>query len=126
MKKKLIIVGVILLLIVGRIVLFNDRYPEEEGQEVTVEPLVERRLATVEVFGTVEAEKVKNIYLDFSARVEEIHVKEGQSIESGDRLLTLDLRDRARRENELRVEEARYEEDKRGTSKIRRGANKSG
>ncbi len=46
---------------------------------------------TIEIFGTVKTDAQKNITIDFQASVESIHVIEGQSIEAGDTLITLNL-----------------------------------
>lgn len=48
---------------------------------------------TVEAWGTVSAEVIKEIHLDFNATVTDIYVKEGQEVKAGDKLLSIDYED---------------------------------
>lgn len=45
---------------------------------------------SVEAWGTVSADTMKEIYIDFPATVNEIYIKEGQEVKQGDKLLGLD------------------------------------
>lgn len=45
---------------------------------------------TVEAWGSVSADTMKEIYIDFPATVNEIYIKEGQEVKQGDKLLGLD------------------------------------
>ena len=45
----------------------------------------------VEAFGSIKANDIKNIVVDFSTAIEKIHVKEGQQVKQGDVLVTLDM-----------------------------------
>lgn len=47
--------------------------------------------ASIEAFGVVKATNVININIDFSARVRELYVKEGQKVTLGEPLLALDV-----------------------------------
>ena len=48
---------------------------------------------TVDAFGVIKAKDSKNISVDFSAKVKNIYIKEGQKVKSGDSLIQLDLTD---------------------------------
>lgn len=45
---------------------------------------------SVEAWGSVSADTMKEIYIDFPATVNEIYIKEGQEVKQGDKLLGLD------------------------------------
>jgi multidrug efflux pump subunit AcrA (membrane-fusion protein) len=62
---------------------------KDASAEVT--PTPEQR-KTVEAFGTIEVNEIRNINLDFDAVVEEIAVKEGQQVKKGDTLVVLDMK----------------------------------
>lgn len=55
-------------------------------------PVVESK-QVIEASGKVKAGSMKDIVLDFGATVQDIHVEEGQKVEEGQALLTLDLSD---------------------------------
>lgn len=58
---------------------------ETTSQEETVEAR-----DSVEAWGSVSADTMKEIYIDFPAIVNEIYIKEGQEVKKGDKLLGLD------------------------------------
>lgn len=63
----------------------------------------------VEAYGTVKAVDVQNILIDFQARVEKVHVREGEKVAAGQPLVTLDLTEyQAQADNKkLQLEAAR-------------------
>lgn len=58
-------------------------------ETTSAEEQVEKR-ESVEAWGSVSAETVKEVSIDFPATVNEIYVKEGQEVKQGDKLLSLD------------------------------------
>ena len=46
---------------------------------------------SIDAFGYIKAANSKNIILDFPATIEIIHIKEGDKVEKGDTLITLDI-----------------------------------
>ncbi len=65
----------------------------DRGVVVRVDPVVQREVvATITATGQVRARRQVNISSDVMGRVERVHVVEGQSVEAGDLLLTLDPR----------------------------------
>ena len=48
-------------------------------------------LEGIEVFGTVKPKKIKHISLDFDVEILQIHISEGDEVQAGSSLLTLDL-----------------------------------
>lgn len=46
---------------------------------------------TIDAFGIVKSNDVKDILIDFPASIEEIHIKDGQKIKKGDSLFTLNF-----------------------------------
>ncbi|WP_027622196.1 HlyD family secretion protein [Acetivibrio clariflavus] len=48
---------------------------------------------TVDVFGVVKANDVKDLFIDFPVLIEDIHVKEGQKVKKGDAIITINYED---------------------------------
>ena len=107
MKKKLsLVVGTVMLasLIAG----CNNSEAVVETSEVPTEEVVQEEVAsTVEAWGSVSAETIKEVHLDFNATVTDVYVKEGQEVKAGDKLLSIDYEDYktsiAQKEKEIRM-----------------------
>jgi multidrug resistance efflux pump len=87
-KKTLILA--ILIFIVVTVVGCGDKKSKEVTAPVN-KPVEENVINTIEAFGTVEIKEERTIGLDFSARVEDVRVVEGQKVSKGDVLLILSL-----------------------------------
>lgn len=78
----------------------------------------EKPPSVIEASGKVKAKVTRNILLDFSAPVQEVHSKEGQILNEGDRLVTLDLTDIQKqiqdKESQLQVEKLQLEKLQKG------------
>lgn len=59
---------------------------------VPVNPVQEEK-SNIEAFGTVKVKEVQNIHLDFPVKVQTVHVKEGQVVNLGEPLITLNIDD---------------------------------
>ena len=65
-----------------------------QAAEIPAEEVAEEAVQnTVEAWGSVSAETIKEIHLDFNATVTDIYVKEGQEVKAGDKLLSIDYQD---------------------------------
>ncbi len=62
-----------------------------EAQEVPATTQSQAQKQYVEAYGNIKALEVKNITLDFQAPVTAIHVKEGEKVKNGQKLVSLDL-----------------------------------
>ncbi|OCL25360.1 hypothetical protein U472_13495 [Orenia metallireducens] len=87
-KKTLILA--ILIFIVVTVVGCGDKKSKEVTAPVN-KPVEENVINSIEAFGTVEIKEERTIGLDFSARVEDVRVVEGQKVSKGDVLLILSL-----------------------------------
>ena len=85
MKKKIIIILAILLLNAGC----------TSNKENVATPTVtkQKTTQTVDTFGVVKSNDVKEIYIDFPVLVESILVKEGQKVKKGDALIKINYQD---------------------------------
>ena len=95
MKKKILIAVLVLVVLGGGVFFFMSSGEEEvarqEEENRQVEQAEERTLDTVGVYGIVKADEKRNVRLDIPARVEALHIKEGERVEKGDKLFTLNL-----------------------------------
>lgn len=66
--------------------------PAEEMTQEEMAP-VEEQENVVEAFGTVDAQTIKQIFLDFPAKINDIYVNVGQEIKAGDKLINIDYDD---------------------------------
>ena len=94
MKKKMsMLVGTAILanLLVG----CQSQNASANNAEVAVEEAVveETKGNTVEAWGEVSAETIKEVHIDFDAIVTDILVREGQQVKQGDKLMKLDYED---------------------------------
>lgn len=109
MKKKLsLAVGTIMLasLIAG----CNNSEAAAEATEMPAEEASQEVVAsTVEAWGSVDAETIKELHLDFDATVTNVYVKEGEEVKEGDKLLSIDYEDYktsiAQKEKELSLDQ---------------------
>lgn len=81
----------ILAILAGGVLLAAACSKPAEDTAAQAPPPEEKK--TVEAFGRVEINEIKNISLDFSPLIEAVQVKEGQRIKRGDPLLTFDAGD---------------------------------
>lgn len=88
MMKKLICFITILLLFFS---CEGDSQASKTDLTMTREENESKGPEIIEAFGIVAALNVKNIFIDFSARVEKIHAREGMRLIKGAPLITLDL-----------------------------------
>jgi multidrug resistance efflux pump len=84
MKKELLYICV-LFLITAIFSCQNVKKPDNNNQK-NGSNFNQNRF--IELFGTVKAENIKNIYLNFDAEINKIHVKQRQKIKKGDKLIT--------------------------------------
>ena len=109
MKKKLsLVVGTVML--AGLIAGCNNSEATVETTEIPAEEVVQEEVAsTVEAWGSVSAETIKELHLDFNATVTDVYVKEGQEVKAGDKLLSIDYEDYktsiAQKEKELNLDQ---------------------
>ncbi len=66
---------------------------KESDAPVNEVVLEEPKEEVLEVYGVVETDKIREVSIDFPAKVEEIHIREGEIVEEGSPLLTLDIND---------------------------------
>lgn len=85
MKKKIIILLAILLLSAG--------CTSNKDNAVTSTAVKKEMAQTVDTFGVVKSNDIKDIYIDFPVLVENILVKEGQKVKKGDALIKINYED---------------------------------
>lgn len=100
----------------------NSNASEETvASEMThTEEVVEQAPQIVEAYGSVDAQTIKQIYLDFPATIADIYVNVGQEIKQGDKLIALDFEEYkasiTQKEMELGVDKISAEASKRSTN----------
>ncbi len=82
----------ILAILAGSLLLSVGCSKPAESTSAEATPTPEQK-KTVEAFGKVEINEIRNINLDFEPVVEAVHVKEGQRVKQGDILITLNMKD---------------------------------
>jgi len=122
-KKFWIILLIFVVVGTAGVLLFREKLkaePQPPADEVNqtavtngakVSPETPQEKTSIEAFGVVKATNVVNINLDFSARVRELYVKEGQRVTLGQPLLALDV-DEYRsqiRDTEYELQVAKFE-----------------
>ncbi len=97
MKKKIIIGVLAVILLVGGVIVFRNGNAEEKAKQATAEPeekaAAEKELDSVDVYGTVESKEKRSIRLDAPAKIEGVHIEEGEEVENGTKLMTFDLQE---------------------------------
>jgi HlyD family secretion protein len=92
-RKKKILIGVGVVLILGAIVYANLFFKRSEGVTVNAEAVQKRRLESlVSASGKVQPKRSVNISADTSGRVTELAVNEGDRVTKGQFLLQIDPR----------------------------------
>jgi HlyD family secretion protein len=92
-RKKKILIGVVVAVVLGAIAFANIRFKRTEGVTVNVEAIQKRNLeALVSASGKIEPKTVVNISADTMGRVTELAVNEGDHVKSGQFLLQIDAR----------------------------------
>ena len=69
-----------------------NKSEEAASKELSTEMVEVQGQDGIDVFGEITANETKEIYIDFPASVEEVYVKEGDSVKKGDKLLTLNIK----------------------------------
>ncbi len=92
-RKKKILVGAAIVLVLGAIAFANFRFKRTEGLEVTTEAVQKRRLeAIVSASGKIQPKRDVNISADMMGRVTDLAVDEGVRVTKGQFLLQIDPR----------------------------------
>ena len=92
-RKKKIIIGVVVVLLLGAIAFANVKFKRTEGLEVTTEGVQKRRLeAIVSASGKIQPKRDVNISADTMGRVTDLAVEEGDRVTKGQFLLQIDPR----------------------------------
>ncbi len=86
-KLKFLTFIMVALLVVG-----CNKSEEAISEEMTTEMVEVQGQDGIDVFGEITANETKEIYIDFPAIIEEVHVKEGDSVKKGGKLLTLNIK----------------------------------
>ena len=84
--KKLIVAGLI-----GALVITVTACESQQNKSSPASSTVQEVTQSVEAFGVVTATNKKEIWLDFDAYVDKLHIKEGQKVKRGDKLVTLNI-----------------------------------
>lgn len=71
----------------------GDQKTEVEETVANKELEVEESENVVEAWGHVDAQTIKQIYLDFPATISKIYVEDGQEVKKGDKLINIDYSD---------------------------------
>ena len=88
MLKKIILIGAIICFV------FIMGFDNSKKEEPIVNSVPEDKvLETIDAYGVVRAQERQNITIDFNAIIDSINVKNGQRINRGDTLLTLNMDD---------------------------------
>ena len=86
MKKFVAIILCLLFLFTG--CNKTDQEVNNEAETTTTQVTEE---ASIDVFGEVKVDTIKEIIIDFPATVDKIHVKDGQNIKKGDKIISLNF-----------------------------------
>lgn len=101
------------------ILLLSAACAEKEEQNIVIPASSNIEINTkVEAIGTVDVRNIKNIFVDYPAIVEKIHIKDGSCVKKGDLLVSLDLsqfnkqiRDKEYELNSAKLELSKYQAD---------------
>src|SRR5688500_6651877 len=92
-RKKKILIGLGVVVVLGAIAFANVRFKKVEGVEVTTEKIEKRSLESiVSASGKIQPERSVNISADTMGRVTTLAVNEGQPVTKGQFLLEIDPR----------------------------------
>src|SRR5687767_11903799 len=92
-RKKKILIGVGVLVVLGGVAFANFRFKRTDGVTVNVEAVQKRKLdAIVSASGKIQPKRFVNISADTSGRVTELAVNEGDRVKQGQFLLQIDPR----------------------------------
>lgn len=98
-NKKVIIVSIILILVMGVYSIKKSNKPVAENSTVKARPVKaiqikqETHTMTLDYIGSIETEEVKTISFKSPGKIEKIYVKEGQLVSKGSPIAKLDLTD---------------------------------
>lgn len=92
-RKKKIVIGVVVVVVLGAVAYANFRFKRTEGVTVNTEAVQKRKLeALVSASGKIEPKRSVNISADTSGRVTDLAVNEGDRVTQGQFLLQIDPR----------------------------------
>jgi HlyD family secretion protein len=92
-RKKKVIIGVGVVVVLGAVAFANFKFKRTEGVTVNTEAVKQRKLeAIVSSSGKIQAKRFVNISADTSGRVTELVVNEGDRVKEGQFLLQIDPR----------------------------------
>jgi len=92
-RKKKILIGVGVIVVLGGVAFANFKFKRKEGITVNVEAVKKRKLeAIVSASGKIQPKRFVNISADTSGRVTELAVNEGDRVTKGQFLLQIDPR----------------------------------
>ena len=92
-RKKKILIGVGIVVLLGAVVFANVKFKKTDGIEVTVEKVEKRRLESiVSASGKIQPRTLVNISADTMGRVTGLAVNEGDRVKRGQFLLEIDPR----------------------------------
>jgi HlyD family secretion protein len=92
-RKKKVLIGVGVVLILGAIAFANFKFKKSEGVAVNVETIKTRDLeAIVSASGKIQPERLVNISADTMGRVTDLRFEEGDRVKKGQFLLQIDPR----------------------------------
>ncbi len=109
MNKKTILVLLTASLLIGSLINCSKSKSNDPVSNESIKPAIDNK--SIEVFGIVTTTVIENINIDFPAKIEKIHVKEGQKVKLGDTLVSLSIEDYKSmiRSKENELETAKYE-----------------
>src|SRR5512133_591426 len=92
-RKKKVIIGVVVLVVIAAIVYANVAFKRTDGVTVNVEPVSKRNLeAIVSASGTIRARRTVNITSEVTGKIMRLSVEEGDHVKAGQFLLEVDSR----------------------------------
>ena len=92
-RKKKILVGVAVVVVLGAIAFANFKFKKVDGVEVNTEAIQKRDLESiVSASGKIQPKTLVNISADTMGRVTSLAVNEGQRVDKGQFLLEIDPR----------------------------------
>lgn len=112
MKRIFMLIGMILVLALAA----GCGKAKENTQASAISLGAQTENQAVEVYGVIKASDVRDVVVDFPAYVESINVKEGQTVNKGETLMTLNVNDFKAQINEKESELDLLEDQNKGSS----------
>jgi multidrug efflux pump subunit AcrA (membrane-fusion protein) len=115
--KKLntsIVISIISALCAGILLTACGNQVKETSETDTIETQQTAERQGIDVFGEVKAYTTRDIIIDFPARVEKIHIKDGEMVKKGDKIITLNFEeyetDILKKKNEIQLYEGQLKQ----------------